>query len=93
MNASFSCFFLAGSSAELLGLLSNPHLRAYLSHINTTHNPEGFMRLAMKEPLFVEFADACMKVLHPSDQDGHSLSDEKITEIVRTAIEEGEEAV
>ena len=67
-------------------LLENAHLRDYLTHINTTHNPEGFMRLAMKEPLFIEFADACMKVLHPSSG-SKELSDEQITNIVKEAIE------
>jgi hypothetical protein len=54
-----------GDNEELKALLQNPHLRDFLSHVNATHNPKGFMKIAMREPLFVEFADACLKVLHP----------------------------
>jgi hypothetical protein len=56
-----------GDNEELKTLLQNPHLRDFLSHVNATHNPRGFMKIAMREPLFVEFADACLKVLHPGD--------------------------
>jgi hypothetical protein len=56
-----------GDSEELKTLLQNPHLRDFLSHVNATHNPKGFMKIAMREPLFVEFADACLKVLHPGN--------------------------
>ena len=41
--------------------------RDFLSHVNSTHNPKGFMKIAMREPLFVEFADACLKVVHPGE--------------------------
>ncbi len=79
----------AGESDELKSLLRNPHLRNYLTHMNTTHNPAGFVRIAMQEPLFVEFADACMKVLHPDeDAAGKPLTDEQITEMVREGIEQ-----
>jgi hypothetical protein len=56
-----------GDNEELKVLLQNPHLRDFLSHVNATHNPKGFMKIAMREPLFVEFADACLKVLHPGN--------------------------
>ena len=49
------------------------------------------MKLAMREPIFVEFADACMKILHPATQHKQPLSDEQITELVREAID-GEES-
>lgn len=54
-----------GESEELKALLQNPHLRTFLQHVNSTHNPHGFMKVAMREPIFVEFADACLKVIHP----------------------------
>jgi hypothetical protein len=46
-------------------LLRNPHLRNFLSFVNSARNPKGFMKVAMREPLFVEFADVCMRAIHP----------------------------
>ena len=46
---------------EVKSLLANPYLREYLTHVNTTHNPKRFADIAMREPLFVEFADACLR--------------------------------
>ena len=54
-----------GKSEELLALLQNRHLREFLLHANSTHNPKGFIIVEMMEPLFVEFADACLKIIHP----------------------------
>jgi len=81
-----------GESEELKALLRNPHLRGYLRHIDTTHNPRGFMKIAMQEPLFVEFADACMKVIHPEVADGAgALTDEQVTAMLKEQIDEAEE--
>lgn len=52
-------------SHKLLRLLENPHLRAFLSNLNSTENPSKSMENAMKEPLFLEFADECLKVVEP----------------------------
>ena len=68
--------------------MQNPHLRDFLTHINGTHNPRGFLKFAMREPLFVELADACMKVLHPETAQEEDLSLEQVEEIVKEAIEE-----
>lgn len=50
-------------SDELKNLLKNPHLRNYLKEINSAIKPWNAMKLAMLEPLFLEFSDVCMKVL------------------------------
>ncbi len=69
-------------SEELKRVLRNPHLRNFLSHLNSTHNPSGFMQYAMQEPIFVEFADACLKAIHPELQ-GEEESDEACMEKVQ----------
>lgn len=49
------------------------------------------MRIAMQEPTFVEFADACMKVLHPEEALGESETDfEQVQQLVEEAIEKRE---
>lgn len=50
-------------SEELKDLLKNPHLRNYLQEINSAIKPWNAMKIAMQEPLFLEFADACLKVV------------------------------
>ncbi|CAB4057006.1 ZNHIT3 [Lepeophtheirus salmonis] len=53
-----------GKSDPLKTLLkSSPCLRDLLERVNTTHNPEGFMKLVMREPIFVEFADLVLDIL------------------------------
>ena len=66
------------SSEELKKLLLNPHLKDYLSYINSLEYPRGFMKIAMQEPIFVEFADACLKTIHPEDYEPNELTDEQI---------------
>ena len=41
-------YVISGESSELREVLRNPELRRYLRHIDTTHNPRGFMKLAMQ---------------------------------------------
>ena len=48
-------------------LLHNPHLRQILSHLDQTDNKEKAIANAMQEPLFVEFADQCLKVVDGDD--------------------------
>ncbi|RZC32731.1 zf-HIT domain containing protein [Asbolus verrucosus] len=50
---------------NLKNILCNPHLRELLITINSSKEPEKIMQMAMQEPLFVEFADVCMKVVEP----------------------------
>jgi hypothetical protein len=63
-------------------------MRNFLQHVNTTHNPRGFMKLARQEPIFVEFADACLKVLHPAESAKEEVTDEQIVSYVKDKIEE-----
>jgi hypothetical protein len=46
-------------------ILQNPHLRELLVSVDSSPNPERAMQLAMQEPLFVEFADECLRVIEP----------------------------
>lgn len=54
---------------ELKKLLSNPHLRCFLSEVDSAENPDKAMKKAMLEPLFVEFADACLRIVEPPDEE------------------------
>ena len=54
---------------KLKELLYNKHLRDYLLMLNGHRNPERAMERAMKEPIFVEFADECLKVVEPNTED------------------------
>ena len=47
------------------------------------------MKLAMNEPLFIEFADACLKVIHPEDY-RKELTDQEIVEHIKETIEKSE---
>lgn len=48
-------------------LLTNKHLQDLLQTIDQSEDPEKIMQKAMQEPLFVEFADACLKVVDTND--------------------------
>jgi len=75
-------------SEELRNALKNVHLRNFLKFAHETYNTSGFMKLAMNEPLFVEFADACLKVLHPENFAKKEITDQEIVEHIKEAIEE-----
>ncbi|KAH8413754.1 hypothetical protein KR222_007375 [Zaprionus bogoriensis] len=49
-------------------LLYNPHLRALLQQIDVAHNANLTMTAAMQEPLFVEFANACLQAVEPMSE-------------------------
>lgn len=74
-------------SSEVKKLLENPHLRQFLQHAHETYNPGGFLKLAMQEPLFIEFADACLKTIHPEEYQ-KEFSDQEIIEHIKEAIVE-----
>ena len=76
------------NSQELKDLLQNHHLRDLLKFVHETFNPSGFMKLAMREPLFVEFADACLKVIHPDQYPQNELTDQEIVQKISDAIED-----
>lgn len=45
-----------------------------MKSILNSHNPTAEIALAMREPIFVEMADACLKVVELKDED--ELGDE-----------------
>ena len=47
----------------MLKLLDNPHLRTIMKSLYTSDNPKQDMNAAMKEPIFTEFADECLKLV------------------------------
>nr|CAG4644474.1 EOG090X0JQ4 [Lepidurus arcticus] len=46
--------------------LENPHLRQILISLVNNPNPKSAMQSAMQEPIFLELADACLKVVDTS---------------------------
>ncbi|CAL8084241.1 unnamed protein product [Calicophoron daubneyi] len=57
---------LLRQSDRLRDLLKNHHLQAYLKNINNSSRPDLAMEKAMREPLFIEFADECLRVIQSS---------------------------
>lgn len=55
-----------GESAELRSLLLNPHLRELMLSLDQGEDKAKLMRAYMQEPLFVEFADCCLRIVEPS---------------------------
>ncbi|XP_059207771.1 zinc finger HIT domain-containing protein 3 isoform X2 [Centropristis striata] len=60
---------LLGQSKELRDLLCNPHLRQLLRSVDSAASKDDAMKAAMQEPLFVEFADQCLKTVE-NEADG-----------------------
>ncbi|XP_031835058.2 zinc finger HIT domain-containing protein 3 [Nomia melanderi] len=56
-------------SEELKNILRNPHVRDIMSAILTDENPTKAIALAMTEPIFVEMADVCLKIVEPPGND------------------------
>ncbi|XP_037944933.1 zinc finger HIT domain-containing protein 3 [Teleopsis dalmanni] len=56
-------------SSELRSLLQNSHLRNLLREIDVARNVNNAMTAAMHEPLFLEFADTCLKVVDPMTEE------------------------
>lgn len=56
-----------GESEELKNVLANRHLRKLLEDINSKGSAsiEAEMEKAMHEPIFTEFAEACLKIIEP----------------------------
>ncbi|XP_066248437.1 zinc finger HIT domain-containing protein 3 [Euwallacea similis] len=59
--------YLLKNSEEVKNLLTNPHLRDLLVTIDNAENAEEVVQKAMLEPIFVEFADACIKAVEPEN--------------------------
>ncbi|ROL53806.1 Zinc finger HIT domain-containing protein 3 [Anabarilius grahami] len=56
-----------GDSEALEGLLRNPHLRQLMMSVDSAENKAKAMKDAMQEPLFVELADQCLKIIEPTE--------------------------
>ncbi|XP_003745297.1 zinc finger HIT domain-containing protein 3 [Galendromus occidentalis] len=55
------------TSQTLRESLGNPHLRELIRSLASERDPSKTLDHLMKEPLFVEFADACLDVIEPQD--------------------------
>ncbi|CAD7089027.1 unnamed protein product [Hermetia illucens] len=53
-------------SEGLRNLLYNPHLRNFLKEVDSAPDAWKAIRSAMQEPLFLEFADECLKIVEPT---------------------------
>ncbi|NWR73304.1 ZNHI3 protein, partial [Centropus unirufus] len=60
---------LLGESEELRDLLLNPHLRQLLLTIDQAEDKSSLMKKYMQEPLFVEFADCCLRIVEPPEKE------------------------
>lgn len=56
-------------SQEVKDCLKNPHVRHIMKAILKDPNPTKAIALAMTEPIFVELADACLKVAEPQEDE------------------------
>ncbi|KAM3838836.1 zinc finger HIT domain-containing protein 3-like [Vipera latastei] len=60
---------LLKESEELRDILSNPHLRTLLLTIDQAKDKSVLMRKYMQEPVFVEFADCCLRVVESEGEE------------------------
>ncbi|KAJ8266337.1 hypothetical protein GJAV_G00129240 [Gymnothorax javanicus] len=58
-----------GTSKDLKAMLCNPHLRRLLLTVDQAKDKADIMKVVMQEPLFVEFADQCLKIVKPTTDD------------------------
>lgn len=73
-----------GKSDKLQQLLQNPHLRKFLTRIDSDDNPVRLMRSAMQEPIFLEFVDSCLDIVDPGRE--KELTDEQVMEAVSSSM-------
>nr|CAG4635206.1 EOG090X0JQ4 [Alona affinis] len=57
---------LAGSE-EVKECLSNPHVRQMLKSLVQSQTPDSSIKEAMQEPIFLELAHACLKIVEPQN--------------------------
>uniref|UniRef100_A0A182QS64 Zinc finger HIT domain-containing protein 3 n=1 Tax=Anopheles farauti TaxID=69004 RepID=A0A182QS64_9DIPT len=69
-----------GQSEHLKNLLYNPHLRQLLTEVDNARDGMNAVKVAMMEPLFVEFADECMRIVEPQNNE----TEENMHELVFT---------
>ncbi|XP_011138598.1 zinc finger HIT domain-containing protein 3 isoform X2 [Harpegnathos saltator] len=56
-------------SNELKECLANPHVRNMMKEVVNSHNPTLAIARAMTEPIFVEMADACLRIVELPEED------------------------
>ncbi|XP_050067754.1 zinc finger HIT domain-containing protein 3 [Anopheles maculipalpis] len=71
---------LLGQSEHLKNMLYNPHLRQLLTEIDSARDGMNAVKVAMMEPLFVEFADECLRLVEPEED----ASQDNLNELVFT---------
>ncbi|XP_035896739.1 zinc finger HIT domain-containing protein 3-like [Anopheles stephensi] len=71
---------LLGQSEHLKNMLYNPHLRQLLTEIDNARDGMNAVKVAMMEPLFVEFADECLRLVEPEED----ASQDNLNELVFT---------
>ena len=77
-------------SEKLKNILSNPHLREFLTILDSSEDKGWLMRRAMKEPLFIEFVDCCLEVIDPSSVN-KELTDVEVLQAVKDSVEAAED--
>ncbi|XP_037664717.1 zinc finger HIT domain-containing protein 3 [Choloepus didactylus] len=58
-----------GESATLRSLLLNPHLKQLMVSLDQGDDKAKLLRAYMQEPLFVEFADCCLRIVEPAQSE------------------------
>jgi len=81
---------LLSKSEKLKSLLENPHLREFLTALDSSEEKGRLMRKAMKEPLFIEFVDSCLEVIEP-DVNSKELTDQEVIEAIKESVEAAED--
>lgn len=51
-------------------MLKNKDIRKIITNIDGAQDPETVLRTSMKEPIFSEFADQCLSIVEPKDENG-----------------------
>ena len=77
---------LLEKSEKLGHLLANPHLRTFLTKLDSSEEKGRLMRKAMREPLFVEFVDCCLEAIGEGVE--KQMTDEEVLQAVQQHIEE-----
>ncbi|XP_073980998.1 zinc finger HIT domain-containing protein 3 isoform X2 [Rhodnius prolixus] len=54
---------------KLKDIVGNPHLKTILEAVNNADDPTQMIHEAMLEPIFVEFADECLKVVQDPEKE------------------------
>lgn len=56
------------NSEQLKECLANPHLRTLLTSLVKSDSPNQAIKDAMQEPIFLELAHSCLKVVEPQEE-------------------------